>query len=94
MTVPTARELTKSMMTAAWAVSITGLRQGLCLFMRAEDAAAVSDAVYHAGDNLQRGVVDLVFIGAALNVFDDGSREYRSPSRQQRPGEPTKTVEK
>jgi hypothetical protein len=73
------RELTKSMMSFSWAMSLYGLRQMAGLFdvrdagrgaaqsfeavtrCTEDQLGAVTQSVFRAGDNLQRGVVDLMF---------------------------------
>src|SRR6185295_6965483 len=72
------REMTKSVMSFSWAMSLFGLRQLTCLLMpqswnsasssfdsvtrsTEDQLGSVTDSVFRAGDNLQRGLVDLMF---------------------------------
>lgn len=72
------REVTKSMMSLSWAMSLFGLRQMTSLLMPQSWRSAASsfdavtrctegqlgastDSLFRAGDNLQRGLVDLMF---------------------------------
>jgi hypothetical protein len=82
------RDLTKSILSYTWALSVFGIQQAANIFRRGKRqdsrgmegfdgvTAAIRDelddtlkAAYRAGDNLQRGMVDLMFGGlTALNM--------------------------
>jgi hypothetical protein len=81
------RELTKSMVSYTWAMSVFGVQQTLNLLnpngqgagaqaMRnvadatAETFGPTLKAVYHAGDNIQGGLVDLMFGGMMSGGLD------------------------
>lgn len=72
------RELTKSMTSFSWAMSLFGLRQMACLLdprswgssastfqavtrSTEEQLGPTTQSLFRAGDNLQRGLVDLMF---------------------------------
>lgn len=72
------REITKSMMSLSWAMSLFGLRQMTCMLMpqswrsasssfdavtrcTEDQFGSTTDSLFRAGDNLQRGLVDLMF---------------------------------
>jgi hypothetical protein len=82
------REFTKSMMSYTWAMSLFGVQQMVNVF-RPSDATEsfdnVTDATrdelgdalrsaFRAGDNLQRGMVDLTFGVFTLGMFDGRGR--------------------
>lgn len=79
------RDLTKSMMSYTWAMSIFGVQQAANLFRRGRQCdnratevfecttGAITEqfddtmkAAFRAGDNLQRGLVDLMFAGMGV----------------------------
>lgn len=79
------RELTKSMTSFSWAMSLFGLRQMACLFdprswgsssstfqavtrCTEDQLGPTTQSLFRAGDNLQRGLVDLMF-----NLFTFGA---------------------
>lgn len=91
------REFTKSMTSYTWAMSLFGLQQMINVFRpgKATDAfnnvtKATEDqfgdalsATFLAGDNLQRGLVDLTFGVLTLGMFNrNGSRATTDVARQ------------
>ena len=80
------REFTKSMTSYTWAMSMFGLQQVINVFRpeRATDSfnnvtkAAEEEfdnalkATFRAGDNLQKGLVDMTFGVLTLGLFDRG----------------------
>jgi hypothetical protein len=54
------RDLTKTATSMMWTGFMLPVRVVLNAFLRGEDAAAAADAIYHAGDTMQRGMVDLM----------------------------------
>jgi hypothetical protein len=94
------REMTKSMMSFSWAMSLFGLRQMTCMLMPQSWRGATSsfDAVtrstenqlgsttnslFRAGDNLQRGLVDLMF---SMFTFGMAGRNGWGSGRRDRDG--------
>lgn len=81
------RELTKSMTSLTWALSVFGVRQ-MAAFLSPDAARAATSSfdrvtrcaeeqldsfsarTFRAGDNLQRGFVDLLFSTVTLEVLD------------------------
>jgi len=82
------RELTKSMTSYAWAMSLFSLQQMVNVFSPGKASGSFNnvtkateeefgDAVkasFRAGDNLQRGLVDVTFGVLTLGMFDSGDR--------------------
>ena len=83
------RDLTKSMMSFSWALSLFGLRQMTCMLTpqswngasssfdhvtrSTEDhLGSVTRSLFRAGDNLQRGMVDLMFNMLSLGRANSG----------------------
>ncbi|HEX6864316.1 MAG TPA: hypothetical protein VF414_15910 [Thermoanaerobaculia bacterium] len=103
------REMTKSMMSFSWAMSLFGLRQMTCMLMPQSWKSATSsfdavtrstedqlgsttDSLFRAGDNLQRGLVDLMFgmftFGmAGRNGWGGGRRDRDDGGTARRPGQ-------
>lgn len=97
------RELTKSMMSFSWAMSLLGAQQMARLMMpqtwgqgapdldtvtRSTEGqlGSVTQSMFRAGDNLQRGMVDMMFgmfnLGnSASSVWQMGSDAARQASR-------------
>ena len=82
------REITKSALSLSWAMSLFGLKQLAGLFTPGSHAAAsfatvtrctedqlgpATQATFRAGDNLQRGLVDLAFAFLTLGRWLPGS---------------------
>ncbi len=62
----TARALANGITSFGWALCIAPIRSGLGFFVSDHDAGPAADALFHAGDTVQRGIVDLMFaIGSA-----------------------------
>jgi len=91
------REFTKSMTSYTWAMSLFGLQQMINVFRpgRATDSfnhvtKATEDqfgdalkATFRAGDNLQKGLVDITFGVLTFGMFDrGGSRATSDVARQ------------
>lgn len=91
------REFTKSMTTYTWAMSLFGLQQMINVFRpgRAtesfnniakateEEFGDAFKATFRAGDNLQRGLVDVTFGVLTLGMFDrSGARTTTGDARQ------------
>jgi hypothetical protein len=55
-----AREITKTITTALWSASMVPIRAALSSALPQDDASATADAIFHVGDTIQRGIVDLV----------------------------------
>lgn len=86
------REFTKSMTSYSWAMSMFGLQQVINVFRpeRATDSfnnvtkAAEEQfdnalkATFRAGDNLQKGLVDMTFGVLTLGLFDRGGASASS----------------
>jgi hypothetical protein len=91
------REFTKSMTSYTWAMSMFGLQQMINVFRpgRATDSfnnvtKAAEDefddalkATFRAGDNLQRGLVDMTFGVLTLGMFDRGGARATSDVARQ-----------
>ena len=91
------REFTKSMTSYTWAMSLFGLQQMINVFRpgKATDSfnnvtKATEDefgdalkATFRAGDNLQRGLVDLTFGVLTLGMFDRGGARATSDVARQ-----------
>jgi hypothetical protein len=83
------REFTKSMTSYTWAISLFGLQQMVNIFRPAkatesfnkvtkateEEFGDALKATFRAGDNLQRGFVDVTFGVLTLGVFDRGGAQ-------------------
>ena len=91
------REFTKSMTSYTWAMSLFGLQQMINVF-RPEKAAqsfnkvtkateeefgGALKATFRAGDNLQRGFVDVTFGVLTLGMFDRGGAQATSDVARQ-----------
>jgi hypothetical protein len=83
------RDLTKSMLSLSWAMSLFGLKQMASLFNPQSNATSSFEAVtrsaedqlgpvtrstFRTGDNLQRGLVDLMFSFFTLGLWPGGNR--------------------
>lgn len=91
------REFTKSMTSYTWAMSMFGLQQMINVFRpeRATDSfnnvtkAAEEEfdnalkATFRAGDNLQKGLVDMTFGVLTLGLFDRGGASASSDMARQ-----------
>lgn len=80
------REFTKSMTSYTWAMSLFGLQQMINVFRPGKAAQQFNNvtkateeqfgdalkATFRAGDNLQRGLVDVTFGVLTLGMFDRG----------------------
>jgi hypothetical protein len=78
------REFTKSMMSYTWAISLFGIQQMANAFRPSKATESFDNvtkatrdefgdalkATFRAGDNLQRGLVDLTFSVFTLGMFD------------------------
>jgi hypothetical protein len=82
------RELTKSLLSLSWAMSLFGLKQMASLFDPASNASSSFEAVtrcteeqlgpstrpvFRAGDSLQRGFVDLTFTLLTFGAWQPGA---------------------
>ncbi|HEY7215687.1 MAG TPA: hypothetical protein VIC28_13735 [Thermoanaerobaculia bacterium] len=82
------RELTKSMLSLSWAMSLFGLKQMASMLTAGGNAAGSFEAVarcteeqlgqvtrstFRAGDNLQRGLVDMTFSLLTLGMWRPGA---------------------
>jgi len=82
------RELTKSMLSLSWAMSLLGLKQMASLLVPGSNASSSFEAVtrcteeqlgpatrpaFRAGDSLQRGLVDLTFSLFTFGLWRPGS---------------------
>jgi hypothetical protein len=91
------REFTKSMTSFTWAMSLFGLQQMIDVFRPSKAAESFNNvtkatqdqfgdalkATFRAGDNLQRGLVDVTFGVLTLGMFDrNGSRATTDVARQ------------
>ena len=91
------RELTKSMTSYAWAMSLFGLQQMVNVFRPGKATESFNNvtkatedefgdalkATFRAGDNLQKGVVDVTYGVLTLGVFDrGGARATADVARQ------------
>lgn len=94
------REMTKSMMSFSWAMSLFGLRQMTCMLMpqswrsasssfdavtrcTEDQLGSTTDSLFRAGDNLQRGLVDLMF---SMFTFGMAGRNGWGSGRRDRDG--------
>jgi hypothetical protein len=94
------REMTKSMMSFSWAMSLFGLRQMTCMLMpqswrgatssfdavtrcSEDQLGSTTDSLFRAGDNLQRGLVDLMF---SMFTFGMAGRNGWGSGRRDRDG--------
>lgn len=82
------REFTKSMMSYTWAMSLFGVQQMVNVFRPSKAVESFDNvteateeefsdplkAAFRAGDNLQKGMVDLTFSLFTFGVFDRGGR--------------------
>ena len=80
------REFTKSMTSYTWAVSMFGLQQMVSVFRPGKATDSFNNvtkategefdealkATFRAGDNLQKGLVDMTFGVLTLGMFDRG----------------------
>ncbi len=88
------RELTKSMMSFSWAMSLLGVRQMSCMLMPQSwgstsssldsvtrctegQLGSVTQSLFRSGDNLQRGMVDLMFNMLTLGGWNGGGNALR-----------------
>jgi hypothetical protein len=91
------REFTKSMTSYTWAMSLFGLQQMVNVFRPAkaadsfdhvtkateEELDGALKATFRAGDNLQRGFVDVTFGVLTLGMFDRGGAQATSDVARQ-----------
>ena len=91
------RELTKSMTSYAWAMSLFGLQQMVNVFRPGKAAESFNNvtkatedqfgdalkATFRAGDNLQKGIVDMTFGVLTLGMFDRGGASATSDVARQ-----------
>ena len=91
------REFTKSMTSYTWAMSLFGLQQMVNVFRPAkaadsfdhvtkateEELGGALKATFRAGDNLQRGFVDVTFGVLTLGMFDRGGAQATSDVARQ-----------
>src|SRR6185295_4804971 len=88
------RDLTKSMMSFSWAMSLFGLRQMTCMLMPQSGGStsssldsvtrctenqlgSVTQSMFRSGDNLQRGMVDLMFNMLSLGGWNGSGDALR-----------------
>ena len=91
------REFTKSMTSYTWAMSMFGLQQMVNIFRPGKATESFNNvtkaaeeefddamkATFRAGDNLQKGLVDMTFGVLTLGIFDrGGSRATSNIARQ------------
>lgn len=90
------REFTKSMTSYAWAMSLFGLQQMANVFRPEKATAAFNNvtkateeefggalkATFHAGDSLQKGLVDVTFGVFTLGMLDRGGANTSDIARQ------------
>ena len=95
------REFTKSMMSYTWAMSLFGVQQALNIFSPSKATESFDNvteatreefgeglrAAFRAGDNLQRGVVDLTFGVFGLGMFNGRGASYGASDVGQRSGD-------
>jgi hypothetical protein len=95
------REFTKSMMSYTWAMSLFSVQQIVNVFRPAkaaesftcvtkateEELGGILKATFHAGDNLQRGVVDMTFGMLTLGMLDRGGASRATSDVAQQTGE-------
>ena len=91
------REFTKSMTSYTWAMSLFGLQQMINVFRPAKAAQSFNKvtkatedefgdalkATFRAGDNLQRGLVDVTFGVLTFGMFDRGGAQATSDVARQ-----------
>ena len=91
------REFTKSMTSYTWAMSLFGLQQMINIFRPAkatesfnkvtkateEEFGDALKATFRAGDNLQKGFVDVTFGALTLGMFDRGGAQATSDVARQ-----------
>jgi|SRR6185503_1542049 len=91
------RELTKNLTSYAWATTLFGFQQMVNVFSPGKASGSfnnltkateeeLGDAVkttFRAGDNLQRGLVDVTFGVLTLGMFDRGGGRAASETAQQ-----------
>ena len=91
------RGFTKSMTSYTWAMSLFGLQQMVNVFRPAkaadsfdhvtkateEELGGALKATFRAGDNLQRGFVDVTFGVLTLGMFDRGGAQATSDVARQ-----------
>ena len=91
------REFTKSMTSYTWAMTLFGLQQMMKVFRPAKAAESFDHvtkateeefgdalkATFRAGDNLQRGVVDMTFGVLTLGMVDRGGAQVTSDVARQ-----------
>lgn len=91
------REFTKSMTSYTWAMSLFGLQQMINIFRPAkatesfnkvtkateEEFGDALKATFRAGDNLQKGFVDVTFGVLTLGMFDRGGVQATSDVARQ-----------
>src|SRR5258705_9620056 len=95
------REFTKSMMSYTWAMSLFGVQQIVNVFRPAkaaesftcvtkateEELGSVLKTTFRAGDNLQRGVVDMTCGMFTLGMLDRGGAARATSDVAQQTGE-------
>lgn len=91
------REFTKSMTSYTWAISLFGLQQMFSVFRPGEATESFNNvtkatedqfgdalrATFRAGDNLQKGLVDITFGVLTLGMFDRGGTRATSDVARQ-----------
>ena len=91
------REFTKSMTSYTWAMSLFGLQQMVNVFRPGKATDSFNNvtkateeefddalkATFRAGDNLQKGLVDLTFGVLTLGMFDRGGSRVTSDIARQ-----------
>jgi hypothetical protein len=91
------RELTKSVLSFTWSMSVFGLSQAINLLSPRQAASAFEDvtrcteeqlgsstrSIFNAGDRLQRGLVDLTFSTLGIGLLDGCSSCSGSRRAQQ-----------
>jgi hypothetical protein len=91
------REFTKSMTSYTWAMSLFGLQQMLDVFRPSKATESFNNvtkatqdqfgdalkATFRAGDNLQRGLVDVTFGVLTLGMFNGGGAQATSDVARQ-----------
>jgi hypothetical protein len=91
------REFTKSMTSYTWAMSLFGLQQMINVFRPSKATQSFNNvtkategefgdalkATFRAGDNVQRGLVDVTFGVLTLGMFDRGGAQTTSDVARQ-----------
>ena len=91
------REFTKSMTSYTWAMSLFGLQQMINVFRPRKATESFNNvtkatedqfgdalkATFRAGDNLQKGIVDMTFGVLTLGMFDRGGASATSDVARQ-----------